>query len=238
MIELRLGCARAVYTDRHGGVSAPPYDSMNLAGHVGDDPAAVARNALRLAVGARAGRSRRVGATVPRARDRRAGGRGRAASRVEGDGAATTVPGLPLLALGADCAPIALANDYRGRGDPCGLARRPRRGRRSRRRRDPLARVRAGARGDRPVHLRAATTSSVPTRSPHSSRASATRCGGRRPTVALRSTFPPRSSRALEDAGVDEITDTRCCTFESADHYSYRRDGRTGRQAVVVVKQP
>ncbi len=50
--------------------------------------------------------------------------------------------------------------------------------------------------------------------------------------------LPRALQLALEDAGVDEITDTRCCTFESADHFSYRRDHRTGRQAVVVVKQP
>jgi copper oxidase (laccase) domain-containing protein len=42
---------------------------------------------------------------------------------------------------------------------------------------------------------------------------------------------------ALDDAGVDEVTDINCCTFESADHYSYRRDHRTGRQVVVVVKE-
>jgi copper oxidase (laccase) domain-containing protein len=34
----------AVCTTRRGGVSMPPYDSLNLGDHVGDDPAAVARN--------------------------------------------------------------------------------------------------------------------------------------------------------------------------------------------------
>jgi copper oxidase (laccase) domain-containing protein len=42
---------------------------------------------------------------------------------------------------------------------------------------------------------------------------------------------------ALEEAGVRDVTDLGCCTAESVDHYSYRRDGRTGRQAVVVVKE-
>lgn len=37
------GC-RFVVTDRHGGVSDGPYDSLNLGGHVGDDPSAVHRN--------------------------------------------------------------------------------------------------------------------------------------------------------------------------------------------------
>ena len=40
---------RRVVTDRRGGRSAPPYDSFNLGGHVGDDPAAVAANRGRLA---------------------------------------------------------------------------------------------------------------------------------------------------------------------------------------------
>ena len=35
---------RAVMTTRAGGVSQPPYASLNPAGHVGDDPAAVAEN--------------------------------------------------------------------------------------------------------------------------------------------------------------------------------------------------
>ena len=35
---------RAVCTTRSGGVSVPPYDSLNLGSHVGDDANAVARN--------------------------------------------------------------------------------------------------------------------------------------------------------------------------------------------------
>ena len=37
---------RAVCTTRHGGVSAPPFASLNLGDHVGDDPYAVARNRM------------------------------------------------------------------------------------------------------------------------------------------------------------------------------------------------
>jgi len=32
------------FTDRHGGVSTPPYDSLNLAFHVGDNKASVIKN--------------------------------------------------------------------------------------------------------------------------------------------------------------------------------------------------
>ena len=40
---------KACMTDRTGGVSAAPRDTMNLGDHVGDDPRAVAENRLRLA---------------------------------------------------------------------------------------------------------------------------------------------------------------------------------------------
>lgn len=35
---------RIAFTQRTGGVSEPPFDSFNLGGHVGDDPACVSRN--------------------------------------------------------------------------------------------------------------------------------------------------------------------------------------------------
>ncbi len=39
----------AVITGRDGGVSDPPYDTLNLGAHVGDDPAHVAENRRRVA---------------------------------------------------------------------------------------------------------------------------------------------------------------------------------------------
>lgn len=42
------GHVKALTTTRQGGVSRPPYESLNLAQHVGDDPVAVARNRARL----------------------------------------------------------------------------------------------------------------------------------------------------------------------------------------------
>ena len=67
--ELRVGVGVAV-TDRHGGVSRPPWSSLNLAGHVGDDPAAVAANrqqvtaALGPGIAALVGMQQVHGATV------------------------------------------------------------------------------------------------------------------------------------------------------------------------------
>ena len=42
------GNVRSVVTTRSGGVSLPPYDSLNLGEHVGDDNAAVSENRRRL----------------------------------------------------------------------------------------------------------------------------------------------------------------------------------------------
>lgn len=45
---------RAFCSEREGGVSAAPYDTLNLGDHVGDDPLAVAMNRKRLAEGLQA----------------------------------------------------------------------------------------------------------------------------------------------------------------------------------------
>src|SRR5581483_10442361 len=42
------GRVRAAFSCRGGGVSAAPFDSLNVGKHVGDDPAAAERNRARL----------------------------------------------------------------------------------------------------------------------------------------------------------------------------------------------
>lgn len=93
-------------TGRSGGVSEPPYGSLNLAGYVGDDPQAVQENQRRvaLAVGAADGRLAVMdavhGADVAWVTE---------PGVVGGvDALVTREPGLALLALGADCVPLAL----------------------------------------------------------------------------------------------------------------------------------
>jgi YfiH family protein len=41
---------------------------------------------------------------------------------------------------------------------------------------------------------------------------------------------------ALHNAGVDALDDVGVCTASSPDHFSYRRDGETGRQAMLVAR--
>ncbi len=235
MIELSVGCARVVFTDRRGGVSIAPFDAMNLAGHVEDDPGAVAENYRVLA--------RELGLVDPDGWVRPFHVHGTEvltvseplAPSVEADGSATSALGLPLVAMGADCAPIALANDtavaaiHAGwRGALGGVVEAG------------VAAVRAL--GDGPVraaigpcicvhHYEFGADALVPLIDRFGSLvAGTTERGG------LAFDLPRALQVALDDAGVDEVTDTRCCTVESVDHYSYRRDGRTGRQAVIVVK--
>jgi purine-nucleoside/S-methyl-5'-thioadenosine phosphorylase / adenosine deaminase len=236
VIEITLGCARAVFTDRHGGVSSAPFDSMNLAGHVDDDPGAVDENFVRLAT--------RLGLGGPSGWVRPFHVHGTQVVEVtaapmwptDADGAATATPGLPLVALGADCAPIALANDtavaavhsgWRGALDgvvQAGVAAVRRLG---------TGPVRAAIGPCICVqHYEFGADALAPLVDRLGDTVAGTTSDGR-PALDL-----PRALHvALAEADVDDVTDLGCCTFESTDHFSYRRDHRTGRQAVVVVKQ-
>ena len=92
---------------RLGGVSRPPYASLNVGGHVGDDPAAVAANhaAIYAALDVdpvRVTSARQVhGERIVRV------GPDDAGSTFEGtDGLITDVPGVLLLLRFADCVPV------------------------------------------------------------------------------------------------------------------------------------
>jgi YfiH family protein len=98
---------RAVSTTRHGGVSQPPYDRLNLADHVGDDPAAVAANrehlrqTLRLPA-APAWLRQVHGVQVVDA--------SRLTTPVAADAAYALVPGVICAVLTADCLPVLLCD--------------------------------------------------------------------------------------------------------------------------------
>ena len=91
---------------RDGGVSAPPYDTLNLGDHVGDDPAAVAENRKRFAQALQArpvflqqvhGRG-----VVRLAADTRDG--------TQADACWTTERGVACTMMVADCLPVPLAD--------------------------------------------------------------------------------------------------------------------------------
>lgn len=98
---------RAAVTTRAGGVSRAPYDSFNLATHVGDDPAAVHENRARLraalALPAEPTWLKQVHGVV--VVDAAQGG-----VEPEADGAFAMQPGAVCVVLTADCLPVLLCN--------------------------------------------------------------------------------------------------------------------------------
>lgn len=92
----------ALCTTRAGGVSAPPYDSLNLGDHVNDDPASVQVNRLVLqrSMGARPVFLQQVhGAQVVQLAPGTPDG-------TQADGCVTTQPGVACTIMVADCLPV------------------------------------------------------------------------------------------------------------------------------------
>ncbi|WP_297851040.1 peptidoglycan editing factor PgeF [uncultured Corynebacterium sp.] len=114
MIDTTSRPVRMLFTSRAGGVSASPYESFNLGGHVGDDEQAVAANRQRLADIAGLDAERFVwmeqlhtnNVTVVD---------GPQSSPVEAtDAVVTTAEKLALCVLVADCVPVLLADHNAG----------------------------------------------------------------------------------------------------------------------------
>ncbi len=116
-----LGVSVAV-TTRRGGVSEPPYDTLNLALHVGDRPLDVAANRARAASAFGPGLDSAVfahqvhgtGVSVVGPDDR---GRGKASDDdaiPDTDVLVTTTPAITLVIMVADCVPLALVDPDAG----------------------------------------------------------------------------------------------------------------------------
>jgi polyphenol oxidase len=102
------------FTTRAGGVSAPPFDTFNLGGKWGDDPASVAENQRRLgrAVGGRPYVARQVhGTAIARVR---AADAPEAVARLEADGLCSDAPAVVLGVFVADCIPALIADPRTG----------------------------------------------------------------------------------------------------------------------------
>lgn len=112
---------RYAYTTRLGGVSTPPYDTLNLSPDVGDDPKAVAANrqlvldrlALPNAVWLRARHGADVAIVGPRV-DEGGGVGGPVEAAPEVDVVVTTQSDLAMAALSADCALVVLGDSAAG----------------------------------------------------------------------------------------------------------------------------
>lgn len=112
----------AVITTRHGGVSSGAYASLNLGDHVGDDHAAVVENRRRLCAALGVGRltvaDQQHGATVAVIGATLAG-RGHDGAEdardtlPRTDAMVTSLPGVALATIVADCAPVVLFDPAR-----------------------------------------------------------------------------------------------------------------------------
>ncbi|MFF4654185.1 peptidoglycan editing factor PgeF [Streptomyces sp. NPDC001381] len=229
--------AHFAFTDRWGGVSAAPYEELNLGGAVGDDPGAVRTNrelaakALGLDPGDVVWMNQVHGADV---------------TVVDGpwgdepvpavDAVVTVRRGLALAVLTADCTPVLLA--------------------------DPVAGVAAAAHAGRPGMVAGVVPAAV--RAMVELGAEPSRILARTgPAVCGRCYEVPEAMRAevaavepgahaetswgtpavdvtagvhaqLTRLGVRDREQSPVCTRESQDHFSYRRDRATGRLAGYV----
>jgi YfiH family protein len=229
--------AHFAFTDRWGGVSAVPYEELNLGGAVGDDPHAVTTNRELAAKSLGLDAARVVwmnqvhgadvavveepwgDAPVPRV-----------------DAIVTARRGLALAVLTADCTPVLLA--------------------------DPVAGVAAAAHAGRPGMVAGVVPAAL--RAMMDLGADPSRIVARTgPAVCGRCYEVPEEMRAevaavepaayaetswgtpavdvsagvhaqLERLGVRDREQSPVCTRESRDHFSYRRDRTTGRLAGYV----
>ncbi|NUK11363.1 peptidoglycan editing factor PgeF [Streptomyces lunaelactis] len=234
---IHVSGAHFAFTDRWGGVSAVPYDELNLGGAVGDDPAAVLTNRKIAAKSLDLDPDRVVWMNQVHGTD---------VAEVDGpwgegpipqvDGLVTARRGLTLAVLTADCTPVLLA--------------------------DPVAGVVAAAHAGRPGMVAGIVPAAVEAMT--SLGAEPFRIIARTgPAVCGRCYEVPERMRAdvaavepaawsetgwgtpavdvtagvhaqLEALGVRDRQASPVCTLESRDHYSYRRDRTTGRLAGYV----
>ena len=105
------------FSVRTGGVSNPPYDTLNLGFHMGDDPDSVLENrkrfcrALELAED-RLFEQRQVHGTI--VRQVRAGDATRAVADEQGDALISRIAGVGVAARTADCVPVLIAHPPSG----------------------------------------------------------------------------------------------------------------------------
>ena len=233
------GLRRAAWfiTGRHGGFSKAPFDTCNLALHVGDDPAAVLRNRAR--VQAHTGATSIAWMVAEH---------GDAVQRIDAATSADLEPadvlvtdhvGVGLAALAADCVPLALANPFGvavvhvgWRGLVAGTVQAA------------VGALTALGSGDIEVVVGPAVCAAcypVPEeRCAQVDRA----CAGVVADAALHrvghldvraGVLAQLRALSLGVGRIGSIAVHGGCTAEDSNSYSYRRDGRTGRHAMIVV---
>ena len=240
--RLTHGPVALAFTDRHGGVSAAPFDSLNLAWAGGDDPDAMEENHRRVLADFAPGSGLDSLAQLSQVHGNSVAvvGADGPAHDVQGhlhavgDALVTAQPGICLMVRAADCVPVLLA--------------------------DREGRVVGAAHCGRPGLAAGVVPATVAVMRDHGAGGLTAWIG---PSVCGRCYEVPQemqddvaaaepASRATTSWGTPaldvaagvraqlardgvEIVDLSVCTRESPDLFSYRRDGpRSGRQAGMI----
>ena len=228
-------------TDRYGGTSAAPYAELNLGGHVGDDPSRVASNRALLAAAFGVPADHLVlmsqvhGTTVAVV-----AGPGTGAPHPEADALVTATPGLALVVLVADCAPVLLTDTSAGVVAVAHAGRRGLAGGVVTATLDAM-----GGLGAQPATTAALVGPAICGRcyevpAELQDEVAAIEPAARSTTRAGTAGLDIRAGvlAQLEAAGVASIEVDPTCTAESEHLYSHRRDGVTGRFAGLTVLAP
>jgi YfiH family protein len=229
--------AHFAFTDRWGGVSAVPYEELNLGGAVGDAPHAVRANRARAAAflgldPEQVVWMRQVHGSTALVVDAPWGAR----PVPEADAVVTARRGLALAVLTADCTPVLLADPVAGiigaahAGRPgmvAGIV--------------PSAVAAMVELGAEPARIVARTGPAVCGRCYEVPEAMRAEVAAVEPAAnAVTSWGTPALDvtagvhAQLERLGVRDRERSAVCTRESDDHFSYRRDRTTGRLAGYV----
>ena len=243
-----------VVTTRHRGQSRPPFDTLNLGLHVGDDPDAVLENRAVVSqiLGFEpesftlAGQVHGSGVAVVRTRDRGRGAVIEDDALRDTDAMITGEADIPLAVLVADCAVVSF---YDPGKNVIGIAHAGWKGTLGRVAEKTVAAM-AGAYGSKPADVVAGVSPSIGVCHYEVGRDvvdayreafgnEAARFLVEDPRGSFRLDLTEANTRQLLEAGIpaDQIETSSLCTACTPElFYSYRRDGsRTGRFAGIVV---
>jgi YfiH family protein len=240
------GGVRALSTFRNGGVSAAPYASLNLGGHVGDGPSAVAENRRRLKAAAGlpaepAWLAQVHGTTVVDLDAASALATSAPGTLGPADAAFTRRRGRVCAILTADCLPILLAADS---GDLVAAAHAGWRGlaggvieatvKALQVAPETLMAWLGPAIGPRHFEVGAEVREALLAGDSGADSAFAANARGR-----FMADLGALARRRLAALGIGRIYHSGQCTYADENRYfSHRRDGVTGRQATLIWLEP
>jgi YfiH family protein len=216
--------ARQLFTARHGGVSQGSYSSLNLGDHVGDDLTAVVANRQRLSsllsVSQLQFMNQVHGSTIAVIDE--------VITTPEADALVTNQKGIALVVMVADCLPILLDGQ-----SVIGAAHVGRKGMTN----GVIANTVSQMQKLGATQISATIGPGICADCYEVSADMFEEISKEFPTAKAKANhldLRTESARQLTQLGV-LVSHIDICTLESGDHFSYRRDGKTGRQCGAIV---